>query len=151
MEVTKEPNKILHQKLDIINEINGGVKSLISEMKRLMKENNGIGLAANQAGQNLRVFVIEENLAKENNVPDVYINPEITEYSKDLAQIEEGCLSIPNYWPQVSRSKKIKIRAADENGNKIKFKARGFLARVLQHEVDHLNGLLIKDKAVSND
>lgn len=151
MEIIKEPNKILHQKLDVINEINGDVKSLINEMKRLMKENNGIGLAANQVGQNLRVFVIEENLAKENNVPDVYINPEITEYSKDLGQIEEGCLSISNYWPQVSRSKKIKIKATDENGEKIKFKARGFLARVLQHEVDHLNGLLIKDKVISND
>ncbi len=149
VEIKKEPNNILHQKLSPVNNIDLDIKNLIIEMKRLMKEANGIGLAANQAGHNLRIFVIEENLAKENNVPNVYINPEITEYSKDLTQAEEGCLSIPEFWPQIKRSKKIKIKALDENGNKIKIKARGFLARVLQHETDHLNGLLIKDRTDS--
>ena len=149
VEIKKEPNNILHQKLSPVNNIDLDIKNLIIEMKRLMKEANGIGLAANQAGHNLRIFVIEENLAKENNVPNVYINPEITEYSKDLTQAEEGCLSIPEFWPQIKRSKKIKIKALDENGNKIKIKAKGFLARVLQHETDHLNGLLIKDRTDS--
>lgn len=144
--ITYEPNQILHRKLDNVNDITDDIKSLISEMKLIMKEANGVGLAANQVGNNLRVFVIEENLAKENNVPDAYINPEITEYSKDMIQAEEGCLSIPNYWPQIKRAKKIKIKAIDENGNKIKIKARGFLARVLQHEADHLNGILIKNR-----
>ncbi len=146
IEITKESNSILHQKLSNVNDIDLDIKNLIGEMKRLMKEASGIGLAANQAGHNLRIFVIEETLAKENEVPDVYINPEITEYSKDLIQAEEGCLSIPEFWPQIKRSKKIKIKALDENGKKIKLKARGLLARVLQHETDHLNGLLIKDR-----
>ena len=79
-------------------------------------------------------------------MPEAYINPEMTEYSKDEAEMEEGCLSIPNYWHQIKRAKKIKLKAIDESGKKIKIKAKGFLARVLQHEFDHLQGMLIKDR-----
>ncbi len=61
--------------------------------------------------------------------------------------MEEGCLSLPDYWQQIKRAKKIKIKALDINGKKIRFKAKGFLARVLQHEYDHLQGILIKDRA----
>jgi len=113
-------------------------------MRKKMVESQGVGLAANQVGQDLAIFVIDKKLAEENSVPDAFINPEITEYSKDKTEMEEGCLSLPDYWIPVSRAKKIKIKALDENGNKIKIKARGFLARVLQHETDHLNGVLIK-------
>ena len=90
--------------------------------------------------------MIEEKLAAENNVPEVFFNPEITEYSKNKDELEEGCLSIPEYGVNIKRSKKVKIKATDENGSKIKLKARGFLARVLQHETDHLNGITIKDR-----
>ena len=102
--------------------------------------------AANQVGKDLQIFVIDAKLAEENEVPDAYINPEITESSKDRGELEEGCLSIPNYWVPVKRAKKIKLKALDENGKKIKIKARGFLARVLQHEYDHLQGMLIRDR-----
>ncbi len=125
---------------------NGSVKELISSMREDMKKNNGVGLAANQVDSDLSIFVIDQELAKTSNVPDAFINPEITEYSKEEDEMEEGCLSIPEYYAPIKRSKKIKIKALDENGNKIKFKARGFLARVLQHETDHLNGIVIKDK-----
>lgn len=111
-----------------------------------MVESNGVGLAANQIGHDLQIFVIDKNLADENGAPDAYINPEITEFSKNTGEVEEGCLSIPGYWHQIKRSKKIKIKALDENGKKIKIKARGFLARVLQHEYDHLQGMLIRDR-----
>lgn len=114
-------------------------------MREKMVEAQGVGLAANQVEQDLRIFVIDAELAKQNKVPDAYVNPEITEYSKDKGEMEEGCLSLPEYFTNISRSKKIKLKALDENGNKIKIKARGFLARVLQHETDHLNGLLIKN------
>ena len=116
-------------------------------MRQKMTESQGVGLAANQVGQDLAIFVIDKKLAEENGGSDAYINPEITEYSKDKTEMEEGCLSLPDYWASVSRAKKIKIKALDENGNKIKIKARGFLARVLQHETDHLNGVLIKEKS----
>jgi peptide deformylase len=145
METVKEPNKILHDKLTEVKEITPEILELIAGMRKTMKESNGIGLAANQVGKKWQIFVIDENLAKENNVPDAYINPEITQTSKEQTEIEEGCLSIPEYWQNVKRSKKVMLKALDQNGKKIKIKARGLLARVFQHEVDHLNGLLIKD------
>jgi len=150
MEITKIPDKILAKKLEKVtaDDIKKGLyKDLILDMKRAMVDNNGVGLAANQVGKDISIFVIDKKLAEDNNVPDVFINPEITEYSKDSDETEEGCLSIPDYWAPIKRVKKIKIKAIDENGEKIKFKARGFLARVLQHETDHLNGLTIKDRS----
>lgn len=150
MEITKIPHKILAKKLGKveINDIkNGSYKELVSDMRKAMVENNGVGLAANQVGKDLSIFVVDQKLAEDNGVPDAFINPEITEYSKETDETEEGCLSIPDYWVPIKRSKKIKIKAVDENGNKIKFKARGFLARVLQHETDHLNGLTIKERS----
>ena len=150
MEITKTPDKILAKKMEriVVDDLkNGSYKELISDMKKAMVDNNGVGLAANQVGKDLSIFVIDQKLAEENGVPDVFINPEITEYSKDNDETEEGCLSIPGYWAPIKRAKKIKIKAVDENGDKIKFKARGFLARVLQHETDHLNGITIKERA----
>ncbi|MEX1063850.1 MAG: peptide deformylase [Candidatus Paceibacterota bacterium] len=146
MEIVKEPNKILRKKLKEVKEVTPEIEALISNMKKAMIEAHGIGLAANQVGKDLQLFVIDENLAKENDAPEVYINPEVTEFSKDSAEMEEGCLSIPGFWHQIPRSKKIKIKALDEDGKKIKLRAKGFLARVLQHEYDHLQGILIKDK-----
>jgi len=150
VEITKIPNKILGKTTEkvVLKDIkNSSFKELVSGMKKSMKDNEGIGLAANQINKNLSIFVIDEKLAAENNVPDVFFNPEITEYSRNKDEMEEGCLSIPGYGANVKRSKKIKIKAIDENGKKIKLKARGFLARVLQHETDHLNGKTIKDRA----
>lgn len=136
----------MRNKLKEVKEITPEIGALISDMRKRMIESRGVGLAANQVGQDLQIFVIDKKLAEENGVPDVYINPEITEYSKELLEAEEGCLSIPDYWQQVKRSKKIKIKALDENGKKVKIKARGLLARVLQHEYDHLQGKTIKDR-----
>lgn len=149
MEITKIPNKILAKitkKVDIKDIKNGSFKELILNMKKTMKENDGIGLAANQINKDLSLFIIDEKLAADSSVPEVFFNPEITEYSKDNDEVEEGCLSIPGYGANIKRSKKIKIKTVDENGNKIKLKVRGFVARVLQHETDHLNGLVIKDR-----
>lgn len=153
MEITKMPNRVLGSKtreiaIDSIK--NGELGSLISDMRKAMVDNNGVGLAANQVGKDLSIFVIDKKLSEENNVPDAFINPKITEYSKESDETEEGCLSIPGFWKQIKRSKKIKIKAINENGNKVKFKARGFLARVLQHETDHLNGITIKERGKKN-
>lgn len=109
-----------------------------------MVESHGVGLAANQVGRDLAIFVIDAKLAEENGAPDAYINPEITENSREQMEMEEGCLSIPEYWRQIKRAKKIKIKALDEDGCKVKLRAKGFLARVLQHEYDHLQGVLIR-------
>ena len=153
MEITKIPNKILGKIIENVGlkDIkNGSFKELVLDMKKAMKENEGIGLAANQMNKDFSIFVIDEKLASEGKVPEVFFNPEITEYSNDQDEMEEGCLSIPGYGAQIKRSKKIKIKAVDESGNKIKLKVRGFLARVLQHETDHLNGITIRDRNSTN-
>ena len=147
MQIVKHPNKILHQKLKEVKEITLEIRELILAMRQKMVKSQGVGLAANQIGIDLAIFVVDKKLAEENGVPDAYINPEITEYSKDQGEVEEGCLSLPEYFAIILRAKKIKIKALDENGEKIKIKAKGFLARVLQHETDHLNGVLIKEKS----
>ncbi|MEK7583350.1 MAG: peptide deformylase [Patescibacteria group bacterium] len=147
MTITKDPAKILHKKLEPIGKITPEIIALIETMRQTMIIAKGVGLAANQIGKDLQIFVIDKKLAEENQVPDAYINPEMNEFSRDKDEMEEGCLSIPDFWHQISRSKKIRIKALDEHGTKIKFKARGFLARVLQHEYDHLQGVLIKDRA----
>jgi peptide deformylase len=147
MKIVKQPNAILSKKLEPVKEITSEIRELILEMKKTMVEAKGVGLAANQAGYDLQIFVIDEKLAEENGVPAAFINPEITEYSKESGEMEEGCLSLPDYWHQIKRAKKIKIKALDIDGKKVKFKARGFLARVLQHEYDHLQGMLIKNRA----
>ena len=150
MEITKIPEKILAKKLEKIDPKkikNGEFDSLFLDMKKAMKENQGVGLAANQIGKDLAIFVIDEKVAKESEIPEVYINPEITEYSKDNDELEEGCLSIPEYFVPITRAKKVKIKFINESGEKVKLKVRGFAARVLQHETDHLNGLMIKNRA----
>lgn len=149
MNIVKVPQKLLTKKLKLValDDIKSGKHSnLIDQMRTDMIDNNGVGLAANQVGKDLAIFVIDKKLADENNVPDTYINPEITEYSKKRDDMEEGCLSIPEYFSAITRSKKIKIKALDEKGNKFKIKARGLLARVYQHETDHLNGITIKNR-----
>ncbi|MEK7203745.1 MAG: peptide deformylase [Patescibacteria group bacterium] len=145
MEIVKIPNKILNKKLEKIK-ITAQLKKLILKMKKTMKEANGIGLAANQVGQDIQLFIIDETLAKEHSAPNTYINPEIKPYSKQEEVLEEGCLSIPGAWLQIKRPKKVKVKTMDENGKKFKFIAKGVLARVLQHEYDHLQGILITDK-----
>ena len=145
MQITKNPSKILRKKLDPVGEVTDEVRALIAEMRAMMVAAKGVGLAANQAGKDLQIFVIDAKLALEQGVPDAYINPELTEYSREKDEMEEGCLSLPGFWHQIKRAKKVHIKALDEQGKKIKFKARGFLARVLQHEYDHLQGTLIKN------
>ena len=144
--IVKKPNRILNKKLEAVKEITSEIKRLILNMRKVMKENNGIGLAANQVGQDMQFFIIDEALAEEYNAPSVYINPEVKQYSKQTEELEEGCLSIPETWIMIKRSRKVKVKTMDENGKKYKFIAKGILARVLQHEYDHLQGILITDK-----
>ena len=149
MEITKLPAEILGRTMEQIptEDIkNGKYAKLVSDMKEAMVKSNGVGLAANQIGKDLAIFVIDKKTAENYKVPEAYFNPEITEYSDTTEAMEEGCLSIPGEYFEIKRSKKVMLKAVDENGKKIKIKARGFLARVYQHETDHLNGKTIKDR-----
>lgn len=145
-QITKYPEKILAQKLKSVSDIFSDVLEIVEAMRDAMRAAKGVGLAANQIGLDMRIFVIDKELAEKHGVPDTFINPEITEYSRDETPMEEGCLSLPEKWFMIKRSSKIKIQFSDESGKKHKIRARGFLARVLQHEYDHLQGTLIKDR-----
>jgi len=146
MEIVRKSAEILTKKLKEVDLITPQLKKVVLKMKKTMKEANGIGLAANQINLNMQLFVIDEELAKEFNAPSVYINPEVKPYSKNSEELEEGCLSIPETWLKIKRPKKVKVKSTDEAGKKFKFIAKGMLARVLQHEYDHLQGILITDK-----
>lgn len=150
MDIVKIPDPILKKTVHIVKADDlksGKYVKLIATMRKDMVAHNGIGLAANQVGEDLALFVINKELAAEHGIGDVFVNPEITGASKDIDELEEGCLSIPEFWVPIHRSKKIMFKALDEHGKKVKFRARGMLARVLQHETDHLNGLTIKDRS----
>src|SRR3989344_8603869 len=120
--IVKLPNPILAKKLNQISKeeiIENDIKALAEQMHKDMIEAKGVGLAANQVNQDLALFVIDKTVALENEVPDAFINPEITEYSKDQDEMEEGCLSIPEFYTPILRSKKIMFKAQDLDGNKI--------------------------------
>ena len=154
MELTHIPHPLLSetaQHVDPSSLKSGALSQLLTDMRQAMQEHNGIGLAANQVGRPEALFIIDEKLATEYDVPSVFANPVITDYAKDTDVLEEGCLSIPGKWIDVTRARKIMFKALDGEGNKVKFRARGMLARVLQHETDHLNGMTIQDRAAESD
>ena len=142
LKVLLKGEKILNKKAKPVEKITPGVKKLIREMKKIMLEANGVGLAANQVGSDLALFV-----AFVDNKFYAVINPKITEASREKVDIEEGCLSIPDTCGVVKRPAEITLEGMNIYGKKIKIKAWGLLARVFQHEVDHLSGILFDKKA----
>jgi len=143
LKIIKEPDTRLRQKSLEIKQITANLKQLVLDMVQTMKANKGVGLAAPQVGQNIRLIVI--NLE---DSPLALINPKIPWKSLRKEIEEEGCLSCPNKYGLVKRSKIIHIKALNSEGKKISFKAEGLFARVIQHEIDHLDGILIIDKFV---
>lgn len=142
--ILKYPNDFLRQKTkEVENFKDPLLAELVSEMIKTMKAEKGIGLAAPQVNSDLRICVAEVD-----NTTYILINPKIKSYSRKKEIFEEGCLSFPGKFFPVERPIKVKIKARDLNGKKIKIKAKGLLARVLQHEIDHLGGILIIDRAV---
>jgi len=117
------------------------VQKLIRNMVKTMIENKGVGLSAPQVGSDLRIIV-----AGVDNQIYCLVNPEIKSKSRKKSLFQEGCLSFPGKFIPIERPESIKVRALDAQGNKIKIKAKSLLARVIQHEVDHLDGILIIDK-----
>ncbi len=120
------------------------INELIKTMKITMEKADGIGLSANQVGLNLRFFV-----AKVENKFYAVFNPQILKKSSSTIYAEEGCLSIPDNYGEVLRPEKVTLTGYDKNGKKIKIKAWGMLARVFQHEVDHLDGKLFTDHIIN--
>ena len=144
--ILKNPNPLLRAKtVKIKDPLAKDVQELISNMVETMYANNGVGLAATQIGSNLRLCVIETE-----GILYVLINPQITAKSKTKIVSEEGCLSFPGKFFPISRYREVQVRYLDETGKPSKLKGQDLLARAIQHELDHLDGVLIIDRIKKN-
>jgi len=123
--------------------VDDALRKLIDDMIETMYEASGIGLAASQVNVHKRVLVID--VSETRDQPQVFINPEITPLTEDLAPYEEGCLSVPGFYEKVERPSRVRIRALDRNGEPFEIETDGLLATCIQHEIDHLNGKLFVD------
>lgn len=137
------PDKILRLKAKPVESFNTDeLKQLIADMKETMLKKDGMGLAAPQVGQSIRLVVINTKAGVL-----ALINPQVMPLTLRREKMEEGCLSFPKIFGLVKRCRKIKIKAFNFEGKPVNFKASGLLARVIMHEVDHLNGILFIDRA----
>ncbi len=125
-----------------VEAIDDTLRELIADMFITMEDDNGIGLAAPQIGKNIRLFIVKID----DGVERVFINPQIVATSEAVCSYEEGCLSIPNLYASVIRPESVKVQYQDKNGRRKVLEASGLLARVIQHEYDHLEGVLFVDR-----
>ena len=140
-------DKILRKKVAKVKDVDNQVIKLITDMFDTMHNAKGIGLAANQVGVNKQIFVVDISVMEgyENTKPIAFINPKIIERSEETSVYEEGCLSIPDQHEEVTRPKKIIIEYQDTDLKTQTLEADELLARVIQHEYDHLQGVLFTD------
>jgi peptide deformylase len=136
---------VLREKALEVDGVDDSLRALIADMRDTMKAYNGVGLAANQVGVLQRVLVVDAPLDEERRVQLAIVNPVILSRSGSESN-EEGCLSIPGIYDDVTRAQSIRVRGLDERGTRLEFEAEGYLARALQHEVDHLDGVLFVDR-----
>lgn len=136
------PDKILREKTKKITVFDDKLKETAAEMLKMMHKEKGIGLAGPQVGLNQAITIVEVEAGK----IKILVNPEITNHSKETCIGEEGCLSFPKIYGLVERYKKVTVKYQDLDGKVRKIKANDFLATALQHEIDHLNGIVFIDK-----
>ena len=151
LEIYKLGDNVLRQNAKRISKVDNSIRSLAKDMLQSMYAAKGIGLAAPQIGINKELLVIDINFEDSAAEPLILINPEISDYGTTLNSYEEGCLSIPGVYLNVVRPSTIKLRFRDEMGRPRKMKAEGLLARCIQHEMDHLNGVLFVDRVTSKE
>ena len=142
-EIRTEGDPILRKECKTVKEMNERTKILIGDMFDTMYEADGVGLAGPQVGILKKIFVVD--VGGEEPQPMVFINPEILEKSGEQTG-SEGCLSVPGYQGEVTRAEHIRVRAFNENMEEFELEADGLLARCIQHEEDHLHGMLYVDK-----
>jgi len=154
MEIILVPNKILNTKTEPVKKFDSELKNLVQGMKEILSRDNvsGAGLSAPQVGVLKQVFIAKKFFinptGKEESIDFAIVNPQIISQSKQTATMFEGCLSIPNTFGKVERARKVTIKYQDENGELKKLKADGFFATVIQHEYDHLQGILFTSKII---
>jgi len=149
--VYKLGHEALRTPADRIGKVDDSIRELVKNMLITMYSAKGIGLAAPQVGIHKRLLVIDLNFEDPNAPPNVFINPEIISSSASLDTYEEGCLSIPGVYLNVVRPASIKLSYRDEMGRPKKMNADGLMARCIQHEIDHLNGVCFVDKVTDED
>ena len=143
--IITEPDTILRKKSAILEKVDNELRELMDDMLETMYAAAGIGLAGVQIGILKRLIVIDVSREKEKKNPLFLINPEIISKSDNTSVYEEGCLSLPGYFAEIERPAECQISYIDYNGKKKEMKANGLLATCIQHEVDHLNGVLFID------
>ena len=136
------PEPVLTASNAAVDAVDGNIQTLIDDMIETMYAENGIGLAAPQIGESLKITVID--VSPEQNNPQIFINPEIINKT-NIINSEEGCLSIPGYRDVIKRSETITVKARDREFKEFELTADDILSRCLQHEIDHLNGILFID------
>ncbi|MEF3255597.1 MAG: peptide deformylase [Deferribacterales bacterium] len=151
-EVLTYPNPLLKEISKEVEVIDDYVKSVIRDLKDTIEDSgHSVGIAAPQIGELIRVIVIDPSKNKkctEHHGPQVMINPEILKW-EGLTQFREGCMSVPDYTGNVARAEKIIVQFLDENGEQKVFETSGFEAILIQHEIDHLDGVLFIDRIIS--
>lgn len=146
MKVLQLGNDTLRQKAVQIEDINDDIRLLVKDMLVTMTVEDGIGLAAPQIGQSIRLFVVKAD----DGIERTFINPQIIATSQETTSYEEGCLSIPKTYEDVIRPETITVQAKNERGRRFTLEASGLLARVIQHEYDHLEGILFIDRIAAD-
>ena len=139
------PDKRLRQKSEPVKAVDAELRALVDDMFETMYKAPGVGLAAIQVGVPKRVVTVDTAKKDEPKNPQVLINPEVVWSSEEKNTYEEGCLSIPEYYEEVERPSEVKVRFMDLDGRTREVAANGLLATVLQHEIDHTNGVLFID------
>ena len=143
LKILEFPNPNLRKIAVPVTSFDNDLKCLIDNMFETMYEANGIGLAATQVDVHKRLLVLD--VSEERNDPQIFVNPTIDVIESDLADYDEGCLSVPGFYETVSRPKKIKVSAQDKEGSQFEIEADGVLSVCIQHEIDHLDGKLFVD------
>ena len=144
-EIIKLPDKRLRLVSEPVKRIDADIRKLIDDLFATMYDAPGIGLAAIQIGEPKRVITLDLSKKEDNHEPQVLINPEIVWTSDETGKYEEGCLSIPEYYEEVERPAAVKVKYLDRDGKAREIEGKGLLATCLQHEIDHINGVLFID------
>lgn len=150
LKILKYPNSILREKTLPIEKISKDIFKLVDDMIETMLKEDGLGLSANQVGSLFRIFVINTTPHEDTSKPVVIINPEILNHEGTVVE-EEGCLSFPELYLRIARSDKIRIHAKNIYNEDIIYETNGIFSRAIQHEIDHLNGILFIDHADKTD
>jgi peptide deformylase len=149
-EIVSLPQTILRHKAHKVSDFGPGFQSLVDDMVETMRQAPGVGLAAPQVDESLRLIVVEFGDEEDEEVPPklyVIANPQITRTSSDTLVGTEGCLSIPGIQGDVERFASVTVKGLNRQGKPMTVKAKGWLARIFQHEIDHLDGILFVDRA----